>query len=258
MMRGVQNWRKIAASLLCLAALTGANAPVLVPEVSQHKIGIFGDFTGAQLLLFGAITYPKGVPAQDKVDIVVVLKGPDQSIVVREKRQIAGIWVNADSSEFRSAPGYYAVASSRPIPQIVDEKTADIYELGLDHLQLSPAGSIDSQELRRFSDGLVDLNRRGKLFKYLPGAVKITNSVLYQARISLPANVPVGDYTAETFLIMNGRVQAAEVREIAIFKSGFSRWIYGMAQNYGFIYGLFAVLLSIGLGWIAGQIFRRI
>ena len=41
--------------------------------------------------------------------------------------------------------------------------------------------------------------------------VEITDGVLYRARIAIPARVPVGDYTAETFLIQDGRVIAGAV-----------------------------------------------
>lgn len=251
------DWRKFILLIGALFALS-ANKPTLVPDVSQDKVSIRGDFNGAQLLLFGAITYPPGTRNRDKADIVVVLKGPTQSIVVREKQQIAGIWINAASSEFRSAPGYYAVASSRPVQEIVDDKTADIYELGLDHLQLSPAGAINSGEINRFVDGLVDLNTRGRLYKNLPNSVEIEGDVLYKARINIPASVPIGEYTAETFLIIDGRVEAAEIKEITIEKTGFGRFITNLSQEYGFFYGLLAVLISVLLGWAAGYAFRKI
>lgn len=252
-------WSRLTAIFCALGILflTTANAPVLVPDVSQDNISIKGDFNGAQLLLFGAITYPPGTRNREKADIVVVLKGPTESIIVREKQQVAGIWVNAASSEFRSAPGFYAIASSSPIEKIVDPKTADIYELGLNHLQLSPAGAIDSEELNRFTEGLVDLNSRGGLYDNLPNSVVITDSVLYKARINLPASVPVGKYSAETFLIIDGGVEAAEIKEITIEKIGLGRFITNLSENYGFIYGLVAVLISIILGWAAGYLFRK-
>ena len=59
---------------------------------------------------------------------------------MREKQKVAGIWMNVERVRFRSAPAFYAVASSRPLSQLVDERTAAIYELGLDNLQLSPGG----------------------------------------------------------------------------------------------------------------------
>ena len=46
-------------------------------------------------------------------------------------------------------------------------------------------------------------------------AVEITRSVLYRAWLSIPARVPVGRYTAETFLIRNGKIIAAATRWFA-------------------------------------------
>lgn len=147
-------------ALLACMLLLGARDPILVPEISQHEVQVRQGFTGADLMLFGAILSPEGTRAAQDYDIVVVLEGPVQSIVLREKQKIAGIWINVDSVEFRSAPSYFAVASSRPIERIVDDKTAAIYELGLKWLQLSPIGVIDPVEQHRFAAGLVDLMRR--------------------------------------------------------------------------------------------------
>ena len=46
-------------SLVLLGAAKPA-APVLVPDISSRKVEIRYSFTGAQLLLFGAILYPGG------------------------------------------------------------------------------------------------------------------------------------------------------------------------------------------------------
>lgn len=249
---------RFLALLLGAALLTAASEPVLVPEVSQREVQIKYGFTGAELLLFGAIVYPGGTPPARDSDIVVILKGPPQSIILREKQQIAGIWLNAASSEFRSAPAYYAVASSRPIAKIVDKRTAAIYEFGLDNLQLSPAGTIDPAEQRRFLAGLVDLNRREGLYKQQEGSVEILEGVLYQARLSIPASVPTGTYTAETFLVRDGQVLAAAVREIEVRKFGFELFVATVAEYQPFAYGVCAVLVSLALGWLGGVVFRKI
>lgn len=232
--------------------------PILVPDVSSRTIDIKYSFTGEELLLFGAIIYPDGRAPDDRADIVVVIKGPTQPIRVREKRRVAGIWVNADNVQFGSVPGYYAVASSRPIRSMLDERTSAIYEIGLDSLSLSPAAFEDSDQLQRFTDGLVDLRRRQTLFAESAGAVEITRGSLYRARLMIPAQVPVGRYTAETFLISRGNVIAVASRDIDIRKTGFDRFVAQAAEHYGFLYGLVAVALSLGCGWIAGWIFRRV
>lgn len=247
--------------LLLLAALAplvlSAAKPTLVPDVSDSRIEIRYSFTGAELLLFGAILYPGGrVPRQDAA-IVVVVKGPLQPLVVREKQKVAGIWTNVDSARFRSAPSFYAVASSQPLSKLVDERMAAIYELGLQNLQLSPGPGNPPDVQRRFEAGFIDLMQRRQLYFENPRGVQITDGVLYRARIDIPARVPVGNYTAETFLIKDGRVIAGAVRDIRIEKLGFERFIATAAQRWSLAYGLVAVGLSLFLGWAASAIFRR-
>ena len=238
-------------------ALMGQAKPTLVPDVSARQIEIRYSFTGAQLLLFGAILYPRGRVPEEQPDIAVVLRGPVQPILVREKEKIAGIWMNADSSRFRSAPSYYAVASSRPIKDLLDERTAAIYEIGIGNLQLSPGTGDIPETARRFEAGLLDLRTRAGLYSENAHGVEISEGVLYRARISIPSQVPVGTYTAETFLIQNGRVLAVATRDIQVGKSGFERWVSLVARRHEGLYGLAAVIMSVGLGWIAAMIFRR-
>ncbi|UZK69450.1 TIGR02186 family protein [Sphingomonas sp. S1-29] len=246
--------------LVLAALLLGGAKPVLVPDVSQRDIEIVYSFTGAELLLFGAILYPDRSlpdPDADPAEIVVVVRGPVQSVMMRQKEKIAGIWVNAESMRYRSVPSFYAIASSKPIERIVDERTRAIYELGLDSLQLSPITSAPADLQTRFVQGLIDLRRRTGLFAEAPEAVEITDGVLYRARIAIPARVPVGRFTAETFLIRDGRVLAAAVREIDIRKSGFERFVARAAENQSVLYGLIAVALSVLFGWGAGALWRR-
>jgi len=244
--------------LLALAPLLiAADKPVLVPDISARQVQIRYSFTGAQLLLFGAVVYPGGRPPNRPVDIAVVLRGPVQPILMREKHKIAGIWMNADSSRFRSAPSYYAVASSRPVGDLVDERTAAIYELGLHNLQLSPGGGALPEKERRFEAGLLDLRRRQGLYSESPHGVEINGGVLYRAVIAIPSQVPVGTYTAETFLIERGKVIAAATRDIQIDKSGLERYVALAARRHRFAYGLACVALSLGLGSAAAAAFRR-
>ena len=238
--------------------LIAADKPVLVPDISARNIQIRYSFTGAQLLLFGAIVYPGGRPPTEPADIVVVLRGPVQPILVREKQKIAGlIWMNADSDRFRSAPSFYAVASSKPLSQLVDERTAAIYEMGLHNLQLSPGGGALPEKERRFEAGLLDLRKREGLYSENPHGVEISDRVLYRATITIPSQVPVGTYTAETFMIDRGKVLAAATKDIQITKSGFERYIALAARRHSFLYGLTSVILSLVLGWAAAAAFRR-
>lgn len=248
--------KRLAIAILALLCL-GASKPVLVPDVSDRQVQIIYSFTGADLLLFGAILYPGGRAPAHPADIAVVLKGPTQSILVREKQKVAGMWINADSARFRSAPSFYAIATSRPLGRLVDERTAAIYELGLNSLQMSPASGARPEEQQRFEQGLINLKLRSGLYVQDPHGVEISDGVLYRARITIPARVPIGRYVAETFLIQDGKVVAGAVREVRIGKSGFERFVADAANRWSIAYGLVAVAMSLAIGWGAGELFRR-
>lgn len=254
---------RLLLPLLALLALPGmARAqtadPILVTEISQHEVLVRQGFTGAQLLLFGAILEPDGRRAGSDYDIVVILRGPSEAIRVREKSRFLGMWINADSSSFRSVPSFFALASSAPVSQIVDERTAAIYEFGLDQLQLSPTGQIDQEQYDRFTQGLVDLRRRSGLFQQNEAGVGITEDVLYQARIALPSNVVVGRYVAETFAVRDGRVIASSSTVVQVRKGGFDRVVAEQSQQNAFLYGLLAVALSVFMGWAAGRLYALV
>ena len=248
---------RLAILALCAPLALSASKPRLVPDVSESRIEIRYSFTGAELLLFGAILYPGGRVPQQDADIAVVVKGPVQPLVVREKQKVAGIWMNVESARFRSAPAFYAVASSRPLGRLIDERMAAIYELGLQNLQLSPGPGNPPEVQRRFETGLIDLMQKRQLYFENPRGVVITDGVLYRARIDIPARVPVGNYTAETFLIKDGRVIAGAVRDIRIEKLGFERFVARAAERWSLAYGLVAVGVSLFLGWAASAVFRR-
>jgi uncharacterized protein (TIGR02186 family) len=249
---------RVIFALLALVLLGGARDPILVPEISQHEIQVRQGFTGAELLLFGAILTPEGTRAGQYYDIVVVMKGPTQSIILREKQKVAGIWINAASTEFRSAPSFFATSSTRPVAKIVDERTAAIYELGLPWLQLSPIGAIEPADQSRFAEGLVDLRQRQGFFKQDDKGVRVSEQVLYQARISLPSSVQTGTYTAETFAISRGRVVASAMSHVEVRKLGFEGAVATFAQEYGFFYGLLTIAVSVFLGWLAGRVFALV
>ena len=177
-------WPAAAAPLL----LGGAAKPRLVPDVSQRRIDIIYSFTGAELLLFGAIVYPGGRVPAPAGDVVVVIKGPAKSVLLREKQKIAGIWLNAESARFRSVPSFYAVASSRPLGRRGRSSGR--------RRSTSSASTISSSRRRsgalpevqqRFEHGLVDLKRRAACMSRRRHGVEVSERRAVPRAHRLPA-----------------------------------------------------------------------
>lgn len=252
--------RPMARESLLLAALVFLNAaapPRLVIDLSQPRVDIQHSFAGTDVQLYGAIETPgRGPP--ERIDAVVIMRGPAAPLVIRQKQKIAGIWLNTRSVRFETAPAYYGVASTRPISQIVSPQTAAIYQLGIDFLHLSPAETERSpDELRAFERGFVDLQKRRTLYFELPGAVRIVEGVLFNARLHLPATVPPGDYRGEVFLVARRQVIAHKSVMLEVNRIGFERWVYRVAHEQSLAYGVAAVVIALAMGWAAAVVFRR-
>ena len=111
-------------ALVALFCLTGARDPILVPDVSQHEIQLRQGFTGTELLLFGAILNPEGTRAGRDYDIVVVLKGPTQSVVVREKQK-TNIRTHASDDAIKLTPPRVLTLESA-IEFIADDELVEV------------------------------------------------------------------------------------------------------------------------------------
>ena len=246
-----------ALALLAAPPAEAAAPTLLITDLSQARIDIDTQFKGADLLVFGAIQYPRGSVPDEPPQIAIVVRGPPQPVTIRKKARVAGIWVNTDSVRFETVPGFYSVSSTDPIARLADDRMTAIYEIGVANLQLSPASGASDDQTRAFEAGLIALKRRQGLFAESPGAVTITQGVLYRARIAIPSAVPVGDYAAEIYLIRRGRVIASSTTPIMIGKSGFERWIYVAAHEHSLLYGMAAVASALLAGWLASVVTRR-
>src|SRR3546814_17879917 len=84
------------------------------------------------------------------------------------------------------------IGSSRPIDELVDERTAAIFELGLSNLSMSPTGFPEAKTLERCEPGLIALYRTASILVENPAAVEVTARALYIAPIAVLPRAPVG------------------------------------------------------------------
>ena len=245
---------RLAGGAVLAAGLLGGTASAqqaaLVTDLSDHLISITSSFSGTDLLLFGAVDGGPG-------DIVVVVRGPELPVVMRRKDRVAGIWVNRVSEEFKGVPAYYAMASNRVLRDIASDTLLARLQIGLDNLRFEPADDLSDAELQIFSDAIVRAKLREGLYRLEIAKVNFLGEKLFRTRIQFPANVPVGNYIVQVYLMRDGRVVGAQTTPLFIKKFGIERAIFDFAHNQPIIYGIAAVVLALLAGWAAGVIFRR-
>lgn len=271
--------RILLSALLALLFLAPLIAPVradrLTVNMTEHEIAITSNFTGATITLFGAIQkldQPTPIPhpftlaplveRQGPVeDIVVVIKGPQENITVRKKSRVAGIWVNTEAMTFRNAPGFYFVASTRPLADIVDEELRWQNEIGPTYLALTAnkreIAEHSSEERRAFREALIRRKTAEGLYGVDETGVTLQDKTLFNMNLRIPANVPIGEYAAQIYLLRDGKIIGAQPLKPRVEKKGMEEWIYTIAHSIPYVYGVFAVAMACLAGWSAALIFRQ-
>ena len=240
------------------ALSSSLKADGVITDLSSDEVPIEWDFTGAEILLFGAI---EGEADQEnKHDIIVVVRGPSYSMIARKKERVAGIWVNTNPRQLEAVPLYYSVASSRPLRDIAPALLLDQLGIGFDALvgNLAKNSKIeDGKKAERYSEAAVRIMQESKLYVAGGRGVKIVGDRLFQVKIGLPANVPSGKFTADVFLFKGGKLIGRRVMNLSIQKSGFERFVYNFAYQYPFLYGVVAVVLAVIAGLTATAMFKK-
>lgn len=248
-----------ALLLFCVLALAPvtARADSLMTDLSQRLIAITSSFTGSSILVFGAVV-PEG---PGKRDVIVVLRGPDQSLRVRKKERVFGIWVNNEALAFEGVPAFYAVASTRPLSEIGATGHLQRHQIGFADLKLRQRGAdrIEDElpETPDFRQALLRLKQGQGLYVGGLSPVTFVGPNLFRAEFQFPSNVPVGSYKAEIYLFSNGDLVGANSSALFVDKTGLERWIYKAAMNYPALYGLVAIAIAVGIGWAAAILFRK-
>ncbi len=239
----------LAPAFLAAVPLRASDHPLLVDLLPQ-KIEVDSGFTGSTVILYGVKTLPG--------DIIVTLRGPEAPVVVRRKRQVAGIWINRDAVAFRDVPQFYALAASRPIEEIMDSETLDRNQIGTSHILLNTVWTRTEEDVGAFRDALRRDRAREDLYEPKIGDIVLIDDSLFRATLTLPANIPTGEYVTETILVQNAEVLSRLESRLTVEKSGLSAEIFNFAKSEGALYGLIAIAAALVAGWVGGVAFRKI
>jgi uncharacterized protein (TIGR02186 family) len=241
------------ASLLLLGWGGGqqAMAKSIVADIDHHLIAITTDFSGEDVLIFGAVDQPG--------DVVMALWGPLTEVQVHHKERVAGIWINRDMVTFGNVPSFYGLASSRALSDLLKPAVLNQYQLGVEQLQIKTlAADADTlNTVDTYREALLQQRQRHSLYADKVGRVIFVGDTLFRANLRLPSTVPTGKFLIEVYLVRNGDIVDAQTIPLVISKVGFGADIYRFANKHGLAYGVIALIVSLASGWLAHLIFRR-
>jgi uncharacterized protein (TIGR02186 family) len=247
--------RSLLVAVACTLAWVLAGGPAraqepLVADLTEYRIAITTGFVGTDVYVFGAKSGPG--------DVVVIIRGPTVPYAVRRKDRIAGVWLNARRIDFRGVPSYYAIASTRPLDELMSSASRLREEIGLDGLNLMPEEDADPADIAEFRSAVLRIKRSAGLFGGEPARVSVQNEPLFKTKVHFPANVPTGSYDIRVLLIRDGEIASAQTVPLQVSKSGVDALVYEFAHRQSAAYGLLAIIGALFAGWIAHLVFRKL
>jgi uncharacterized protein (TIGR02186 family) len=233
-----------------------AQAKDIVADLVVHRIEITSGFSGAELVLFGAI--------EGKGDVITVVRGPytpagevvNGTVEVRRKMRSLGIWVSGAHVTFEGVPGFYAIAASRPLGEAVSLDTMERYQLGVDRIK-PVAIEATAPNITDYTAALLRVRQKSGLYADRIGHVSFVGDRLFRTSFAFPSTVPTGIYNVDVYLVRDGKIVDAQSFPLLVNRAGFSADIYNFAHRNGLAYGVIAVFTALIFGWIAHLAFRR-
>lgn len=249
--------------LLFLASIFPSYSETLVTALSQEEIEITSQFSGSELLLFGAFERHALESIQSSeisvqgldYDIIVVVQSEPTDLVIRKKQKVAGIWINNENQMVRGVPGYYAVGSTRPLNDFLSKEDQVELGLGLENLKIVNDGD---EEIEEYKQALIRTMKERGLYKEKSGNVTVKNEILFRANLTFPSNMPVGNYKADIYLVRDGNIINYDDMVLPVDKRGVERFVYNFAHDYPPFYGIMAVLVALIVGLFSGFVAKKI
>lgn len=222
-----------------------ATAKPLVADLSRHLIAIDSGFTGTEVLLFGA--------RNDSGDIVVVIRGPESNVTIRKKEHYAGLWINRKTTSYTATPAYYYMVSTRPLDAMGAQPLFEALNIGTE--QLMP--KVKTAEEQAFRQAWYRNRESQGLYQMAEYPVAFMGETLFKTVVPFSKHIPRGTYTAEIYLISDGRLIGAQSTPLVVDKRGLDATIFEIAHRLPALYGILCVLIALIAGWLAGMIFRK-
>jgi uncharacterized protein (TIGR02186 family) len=242
--------------LLLLSPSPPAWAKDIVADLVMHRIEITSGFSGAELVLFGAI--------EGKGDVIAVVRGPftpsgevvNGTVEVQRKTRNFGIWVSGSHVTFENVPGFYTIAGSRPLGEMVNAETMERYQLGVAELKPT-AIEATAPNITDYAAALLRVRQNSGLYSSRVGHVSFVGDRLFRTSFAFPSTVPTGIYRVEVYLARGGAIVDAQSFPLLVNRAGFSADIFDFAHRHAPAYGIICVLTALLFGWVAHLAFRR-
>lgn len=173
--------------LLLMLAPIPARAETIVAGLSQASIAITADFTGEEILVYGAVKREAPAPEGPSLEVIVTVEGPQTPVTVRKKQRRFGIWMNAETVRIDRAPSFYAIAATGPLADILTETENLRHRISIPSAIRAVGISSEALDSPRFVDALIRVRMDEERYALDEHGISLTEETLFRADVRLPS-----------------------------------------------------------------------
>ena len=246
----------IRALILWVIMVCPVAAEEIVAGLSQTEVSITANFTGSEIIVYGAVKRDAPAPATPPLEVIITVEGPSAPMLIRRKSHQWGVWINTDRVRVTAAPSFYAVATTGPLADILSDTENLRHQITIPRAIRAVGISSQAKNAPDFIAALLRIRTAEDRYRLAEGSVQLTDATLFRTDVVLPANLTEGDYKVRMFLTRGGKVIDAKDEVIAVQKQGLERFVNRLSKSQPLIYGLLSLLMAVAAGWGASTAFR--
>lgn len=218
-------------------------------ELDKPSINITTGFNGDSFSIYGT--------KKPSEDVVVVVRGPNRQMKVRQKQKVMGGWINNSTMLFDHVPSFYRVAASKDLLEIADEEALAGLKIGVERLDFKMhQPDMNGNHYAMFRQALMRNKEKEGLMKAGLKPLEVLNDRFVRATFSVPHNVTLGVYDVGLFYFDKGILSGQAHQTLEVKQVGMNAKILVFARDRSLLYGLFCVFLAIFAGWLSNRLKR--
>jgi uncharacterized protein (TIGR02186 family) len=192
-------------------------------------------------------------------DVAVVCAGKGERLELEKKGKALGVlWMSVGDVAFESVPSVYQLITSKRLGDLAGRDVQERLGLGYGALEAKAIRDRGDEEQRRLFGELIKLKESEGLYSITEGTLELrarSSSARVSGRFRLPAKTPPGDYEVRLIGFKDGKAERLGCEPLRLRQVGMTAFISSLARQHGFIYGVFAVLIALGVGLLTGLLF---
>jgi len=224
--------------LVLLSKICLANSFYL--DKNEIKIGL--RFKGDSINLYGIQKTPGKV--------IIILKGQKATYFIQKKEKKLGIWVKGERKKFENVHRYYSIFSDTYLDKMNIPHLLKPFEIGIENINTYFNSVENTLENFEYKNALFRNKINSNLFVEKYGYRISTPENLIYTTLTIPRNIPEGNYMISVYIISDGKIQSINNLPVYIHQVGILKFVKNAAKEQKMLYFLLGIVFSVGIAAI--------